>query len=88
MKKILLATLLFPAQFIVAQQKEGKITYEMKVDMYRRIPAENAQMRAMIPQFRTAKFELQYADNQSVYKTKEEEKDIVELSIQIYGQKN
>ena len=76
MKKLLLATLLLPAQLLLAQQKEGKITYEMKVDMYRRIPAENAQMRAMVPQFRTSKFELQYADNQSVYKAKEEEQDI------------
>ncbi len=76
MKKLLLAASLLSAQFAMAQQKEGKITYEMKVDMYRRIPADNAQMRAMIPQFRTSVFELQYAENQSVYKAKEEEQDI------------
>lgn len=76
MKKLLLAVLLISGHLLFAQQKEGKITYEMKVDMYRRIPAENAEMRAMVPQFRTSKFELQYADNQSIYRAKEEEQDI------------
>jgi GLPGLI family protein len=79
MKKILLAAAaLMALQFTNAQTKEGKITYEQKIDMYRRIPADNTQMRAMIPQFRTAKFELQFADNQSLYKSVEEEPDMTE----------
>ncbi len=62
----------------IAQVKEGKITYEQTVDMYRRIPEENQQLRSMIPQFRTAKFELLFADNQSLYKSVEEEPDMTE----------
>jgi GLPGLI family protein len=61
-----------------AQTKEGKITYEQKVDMYRRIPEDNQQLRSMMPQFRTAKFELQFADNQSLFKSVEEERDMTE----------
>jgi hypothetical protein len=38
-----------------AQTKEGKITYEQKIDMYRRIPEENTQVRSMMPQFRSTK---------------------------------
>ncbi len=61
-----------------AQVKEGKITYEQKVDMYRRIPEDNQQLRSMMPQFRTAKFELQFADNQSLFKAVEQEQDMTE----------
>jgi GLPGLI family protein len=81
MKKLLLAAAaLMILQFTNAQTKEGKFTYEQKIDMYRRIPADNTQMRAMIPQFRTAKFELQFADNQSLYKAAEEEPDMTETT--------
>lgn len=79
MKKLILAAAaLIAIQFADAQTKEGKITYEQKIDMYRRIPADNTQMRAMVPQFRTAKFELLFADNQSLYKAVEEEPDLTE----------
>ncbi len=79
MKKLLLAVAaLMALQCTDAQTKEGKITYEQKIDMYRRIPADNTQMRAMVPQFRTGKFELQFADNQSLYKAAEEEPDLTE----------
>lgn len=79
MKKIAAAiAILLAVQTAGAQTKEGKITYEQKIDMYRRIPEENTQMRAMVPQFRTVKFELQFGDNQSLYKAVEEEPDLTE----------
>lgn len=59
-----------------AQITEGKIIYEQKIDMHRRLQDE--QMKAMIPQFRTSKYELNFADNQSIYKIQEEEPDITE----------
>jgi GLPGLI family protein len=72
-------------QTVIAQVKEarlpvgqGKITYEQKVDMYRRIPADNQQLRSMISQFRTAKFELLFGGNQSLFKSVEEEPDMTE----------
>lgn len=70
------AAALILIQTLEAQTKEGKITYEQKIDMYRRIPEDNQQMRAMVPQFRTAKFELLFADNQSLFKGIEEEPDL------------
>jgi GLPGLI family protein len=77
MKKILLAIVAATVfQLINAQIKECKIIYEQKIDLYRRMQDE--QMKAMVPQFRTAKYELNFADNQSMYKTQEEEPDITE----------
>ena len=73
-----LATILLIIQVATAQVKEGKITYEQKMDMWRRIPTEDAQTRSMIPQTRTTKFELQFANNQSLYKAIEEEPDITD----------
>jgi GLPGLI family protein len=77
MKKILFAIVaatLF--QVTNAQVKEGKIVYEQKIDLHRRMQDE--QMKAMVPQFRTSKYELNFADNQSIYKAQEEDPDITE----------
>ena len=77
MKKIffvILATTVF--QLAHSQVKEGKIVYEQKIDLHRRMQDE--QMKAMVPQFRTSKYELNFADNQSMYKIQEEEPDITE----------
>ena len=63
---------------VSAQLKEGTIIFEQKIDMHRRIPEEDAQMRSMIPHFRTSKFELVFADDQSYYKMQEAEPDITE----------
>jgi GLPGLI family protein len=79
MKKLFfMATALVSFQLLAAQTKEGKITYEQKVDMFRRIPEENQELRSMMPQFRTSKFELQFADNQSFFKAVEEAPDMTE----------
>jgi GLPGLI family protein len=69
---VLLAT--FTLQVTNAQLKEGKIVYEQKIDLHRRMQDE--QMKSMVPQFRTSTFELNFADNQSMYKMQEEEPDI------------
>lgn len=72
-------------QSAMAQVKEaslrvwqGKVTYEQKIDVYRRIPEDNQQLRSMMPQFRTAKFELLFGNNQSLFKAVEEEQDMTE----------
>lgn len=49
-----------------AQVKEGTIVYEQKTNMHRLITDE--QMRAMMPQFRTARFSLLFSDSVSLYK--------------------
>ncbi|HET9055305.1 MAG TPA: GLPGLI family protein [Chitinophagaceae bacterium] len=79
MKKILvllMASIAF--KWAAAQVKEGKIIYEEKVDAHRRIPKENEELRARMPQFRTNMFELLFADNKSLYRAKEEEPDLSE----------
>jgi GLPGLI family protein len=65
-------------QLASAQVKEGKIVFEETIDMHRRIPKENEQMKAMVPQFRTTKFELTFGDNKSLYKAAEEEPDLAD----------
>ncbi len=79
MKKIFtLITAGLLASAATAQQKEGLIVYEQKMDMHRRIPKENEEMRNMIPRFRTSKFELLFADNQSFFRPVEDEADLAE----------
>jgi len=79
MKKIItLVMAAAMAQLASAQITEGKIEYEQTIDVHRRIPKENEQMKAMIPQFRTSKFELNFADNKSLYQAIEDEPDLSE----------
>jgi GLPGLI family protein len=49
-----------------AQTKQGTITYERKANLHRHINDE--QMKAMIPEFQTADYELSFKDSISVYK--------------------
>ncbi|MEO6549984.1 MAG: GLPGLI family protein [Ferruginibacter sp.] len=79
MKIIFIAALMLSClQTTEAQTNEGKITYEQKVDLHRRIPDDNPQMRAMLPPTRITKFELLFADNQSLFKAVVEEPDLAE----------
>ena len=67
MKKIIFSiTSLLTAATLFAQVKEGTIIYERKINMHRRITDE--QMKAMIPEFRTSKFQLLFSDSISMYK--------------------
>lgn len=69
-KLILLAGVLvsITAANIVFGQATGVITYEVKVNMHRNIPAEREGMKAMIPEFRTTKQQLFFNDSESIYK--------------------
>ena len=68
MKKIVFL-LLLTSVFIgaMAQMKEGKISYERKVNMHRFIT--DPEMRARIPEFRTDKFELLFNEQASLFRT-------------------
>ena len=50
-----------------AQMKEGKISYERKINMHRNLP--DPQMKSMIPEFRTDKFELIFNENVSLFRS-------------------
>lgn len=69
MKRILFSALitlaLTPA---MAQQGEGKITYEQKINVHKRMPPEAEQFKAMVPEFQTNIMELTFTPTTSMYK--------------------
>jgi GLPGLI family protein len=67
MKRLsLLLAIAISSQIIFAQQKQGTIIYERKINMWKRITDE--QMKAMIPEFTTSKYVLYFSDSVSMYK--------------------
>jgi GLPGLI family protein len=66
-RSFLLLSGLLSLASIQAQVKEGTIYYELKTNMHKMIADE--QVRAMMPEFRTAKYMLLFSDSVSVYKT-------------------
>lgn len=67
------------AQVVFAQETtEGAITYEVKVNLHRRLPPGQEARKAMIPEFRTTKQQLFFNANESLYKPiiEDEEEDM------------
>jgi GLPGLI family protein len=80
MKKIILflgiiVSLAAGVNVLTAQNTEGVINYDIKIDMHRRIPKEREEMKAMIPQFRTEKQQLFFKGNESLFKKVEEDSE-------------
>ncbi len=63
-------------QMAAAQVKDGKVIYERKTNMYKKLPPENENMKAMIPEFNTGKQQLLFSGDESVYTSLPEEEDI------------
>ena len=61
-----------------AQMKEGKIVYERKINLHKRIPPEDERMKNMIPEFSMSKVELLFSEYESIYRNLPEEQDIRE----------
>lgn len=57
------------AQVVLGQSTEGVITYEAKVNLHRNLPPERAEMKSMVPEFRTTKEQLFFNAQESMYKT-------------------
>jgi GLPGLI family protein len=82
MKRILLLAgvlvMLTAARVVFGQTAEGVITYEVKVNMHRRLPPERAEMKTMIPEYRSFKQQLFFRGNESIYKPliEDEEEDM------------
>jgi hypothetical protein len=72
MKRILLLAgilvMLTAARVVFGQTPEGVITYEVKINMHRRLPPERAEMKSMIPEFRVIKQQLFFRGTESLYK--------------------
>jgi GLPGLI family protein len=52
---------------------EGRVEYDVTINMHRRIPPEREQMKAMIPEFKNEKYELFFRDNEALYLPIEED---------------
>ena len=75
MRKVLLvpAAILF-VNILTAQQKEAKVIYERTIQMEIQID-DNAEASQILPKTRTDKFELNFGNNQSIWKHVDEEED-------------
>lgn len=69
MKKYMLAILVCASwAFISNEVSEGVITYTTKINMHKRIPAEQEDMKKMIPEFNTSQHMLVFNGLSSLYK--------------------
>lgn len=79
MKKILLLTgilaMLTAAQIVFGQSDQGLITYDVKINMHRRLPADRQAMKDVIPEFNTVQDQLFFNATESLYKPVEEEEE-------------
>jgi hypothetical protein len=68
MKKTILSFLIavYSLGTTFAQQNEGIVLYDQKINMHRRLPDE--AMKAMTPEFRTNKMQLAIRGGESLYK--------------------
>jgi GLPGLI family protein len=62
-------------QVVFGQTNEGVITYEVKINMHRRLTGSQEGMKAMVPEFRTSKEQLFFNANESLYKPLIEDED-------------
>jgi GLPGLI family protein len=69
MNKILILSLLvILTSFTKVQSQEGAVIYTTKINMHKRIPAEQEEMKKMIPEFTSSQNELIFNDIQSLFK--------------------
>ena len=74
MKKILItACALLTITLLQAQQKEGKVMYERTTKVQIQLAGISDQIAQSLPKSRTDKFELNFANNQSLWKQAEQE---------------
>jgi len=80
--KFICLSLLFSLTTLSFAQTIGKVTYEEKFDMHRRIPADKQDMKDMFPQYHTSMWELVYKGDESVYQhQKQEEAEITNTQV-------
>lgn len=79
MKKLLILAgilvSLTAAHIVFGQANEGVITYDVKVNLHRRLPPERAEMKSMIPEFRTTKEQVFFRTDESLSKPLIEDED-------------
>ncbi len=75
MKIFLFAASLAASVMGTAQTTEGKIIYEKKINVHKRMPPEAEQFKAMVPEFSISKMELSFKGSQSLYKPAKTDED-------------
>lgn len=64
----------------LGQSAEGSIEYELKVNLHRTLPPERAEMKNMIPEFRTLKHKLIFNAQESLYKPVVEDEEPMDIN--------
>ena len=59
----------------VAQEQEGVITFETRVNLHRSLPQEREELKSMMPEFRTSREQLFFNAEESLYRPVEEEEE-------------
>jgi GLPGLI family protein len=59
----------------VAQEQEGVITFETRVNLHRSLPPEREELKSMMPEFRTSREQLFFNTEESLYRPVEEEEE-------------
>lgn len=72
MKKLVLLIgiliMLIASHLAFTQPVQGIITYELKVNLHRRLPPDREDMKKMIPEFRSSSEQLFFNETESLYK--------------------
>lgn len=69
MKKYLLAVFAcLSLSFITEEVKQGVITYTTKINMHKRIPPDQEEMKKMIPEFNSVQNQLLFNEMESLFK--------------------
>lgn len=78
MKKntLLLIFALCPLLSALCQQNEGIVSYDQKINMHKRLQDES--MKAMVPEFRTNKMQLNIRGSESLFKAAEQPNEEIE----------
>ncbi len=58
-----------------AQEQEGVITFETRVNLHRNLPPEREEMKSVMPEFRTSREQLFFNTEESLYRPVEEEEE-------------
>lgn len=84
MRKIVLVvgilTGLAACQVVFGQSSSGLIEFEDRVNLHRRLPPDRQEMKAMLPEYRTTKFQLLFNQGESLYKPIIEDEEDQEFS--------
>ena len=76
MKQVLcIISILFLSNLAIAQNNQGEIIYEQKINIWKNLPPEMEGMKENIPEFRTSKSSLLFTSEETYYTPKERTKE-------------